>query len=124
MTFFGISKVFSTENNRQYETIGEFWNGLSMIYGIRNLRGLGYNWTEKTMEYVIGLKQGIIDNANCSVELPDDNWSCVSGKTSELGAIYDKIYADGKLTYEIEMFTENGECEIMYYRSRTGQAER
>ena len=91
MTFYGISKVFSTENNRQYETIGEFWNGLSMIYGIRNLRGLGYNWTEKTIEYVIGLKQGIIDNANCSVELPDENWNCVSGKTSELGTIYDKI---------------------------------
>ena len=123
MTFCGISKVFSTENNRQYETISEFWNGLSLIYGVRNLRGLGYNWTEKTIEYVIGLKQGIIDNANCSVELPDENWSCISGKTSELGAIYDKIYADGRLTYEIEMFTENGECEIMYYRNRTEQTK-
>ena len=116
MIFCGISKVFSTENNHQYESIGKFWEDQSKRYGISNLRGLGYHWTEKTIEYVIGLKQGIIDNANCSVEFPDDNWISVSGKTSDLERIYEKIYSDGSLIYEIEMFTENGECQIQYYR--------
>ncbi len=32
---------------------------------------LGYNWTTDTIEYVIGLKHGVIENANCSVALPD-----------------------------------------------------
>ena len=64
MVFNGISKTFSTENNRQYETIGAFWDELSAIYGRENLRGLGYNWTSDTIEYVIGLRQGEIAGSN------------------------------------------------------------
>ena len=33
-----------------------------------------------------------------------------------LGEIYDKIYQKGKLKYEVERFTDDGDCEIMYYR--------
>ena len=40
----------------------------------------------------------------------------VKGKTAELDMIYQEIYADGVLTYEIETFTDEGECEILYYR--------
>lgn len=116
MVFIGISKVFSTKDNRQYETIGAFWDELSKEYGRENLRGLGYNWTTDTIEYVIGLKSGDIDNANCSVVLPNSGWIAVKGKTAELDMIYQEIYADGVLTYEIETFTDEGECEILYYR--------
>ena len=56
MKFIGISRVFSTINNEQYKTIGTFWDELSEEYGMENLRGLGYNWTDDTIEYVIGLK--------------------------------------------------------------------
>ena len=49
MVFNGISKVFSTKDNRQYETIGAFWDELSKEYGRENLRGLGYNWTTDTI---------------------------------------------------------------------------
>ena len=55
MLFKGISRVFSTENEAQYQTIGAFWDEMSGIYGLENLRGLGYNWTKDTIEYVIGL---------------------------------------------------------------------
>ena len=117
MLFTGISKVFSTENEKQYETIGAFWDEMSEKYGLENLRGLGYNWTQNSMEYVIGLKDGIIDQANCKVELPDDGWKTVRGKTAALSLIYNRIYEDGSLTYEIETFTDAGDCEISYYRS-------
>ena len=117
MLFKGISRVFSTENEMQYETIGAFWDEMSGKYGLENLRGLGYNWTKNSIEYVIGLKDGIIDQANCVVELPDDGWITVRGKTADLNQIYNRIYQDGSLTYEIETFTEAGDCEISYYRS-------
>lgn len=43
-------------------------------------------------------------------------WIAVKGKTAELDMIYQEIYADRVLTYEIETFTDEGECEILYYR--------
>ena len=43
MKFVGIRRVFSTENEEQYVTIGAFWDELSDIYGRENLMGLGYN---------------------------------------------------------------------------------
>ena len=116
MKFNGISKVFSTLNNEQYKTIGEFWDLLSDKYGIENLRGLGYNWTSDSIEYVIGLKDGIIDDANCNIDLPGDGWTIAKGNTDELSSIYDEIYKDGPLKYEIEMFSNDGKCEIWYIR--------
>ena len=116
MVFTGISRTFSTLGEEQYQTIGAFWDEMSAIYGMENLRGLGYNWTETTIEYVIGLKDGVIDGANCKVELPDGGWVTVSGKTSDLGKIYDEIYKDGALKYEIETFDDDGSCVIMYRR--------
>ncbi len=116
MVFKGISKVFSTENETQYRTIGEFWNKQSTKYGIENLRGLGYNWTDNSIEYVIGLKNGEIEGTNIAVELPDDGWIIATGKLADLSDLYDEIYEQGKLKYEIEQFDEEGNCEISYYR--------
>lgn len=116
MKFIGISKVFSTIDNQQFETIGAFWDELSKKYGRSKLRGLGYNWTKDSIEYVIGLKEGEIEHANCSVTLPDEGWLTVQGKTSNLGKLYEKIYLNGVLQYEIETFSDHDECEIKYYR--------
>ena len=55
MKFIGISRVFSIINNEQYKTIGAFWDELSEKYGMENLRELGYNWDNNSIEYVIGL---------------------------------------------------------------------
>ena len=116
MIFEGIGRTFSTVNERQYATIGAFWDELSAKYGLENLRGLGYGWTEHSIEYVIGLKNGRIDGANRAVELPDDGWVSVRGRTERLGQIYGEIYKDGRLKYEIECFTDEGDCEIRFLR--------
>ncbi len=116
MTFHGISKVFSTQNADQYNTIGAFWDEMSDRYGLENLQGLGYNWAQNTIEYAIGLKDGVIENANCTVELPDAGWETAKGKTEDLSQIYSIIYEKGPLSYEIETFDNDGSCEIKFIR--------
>ncbi|MCQ2467455.1 MAG: hypothetical protein MJ166_08065 [Clostridia bacterium] len=115
MKFVGIRRVFSTQNEEQYITIGEFWNEMSIIYGIENLMGLGCNWTKNSIEYVMALKNGIIEGSNFEIELPDE-WEIVKGRTEELDKIYDEIYKDGSLLYEIEEFDAQGNCTIRYTR--------
>lgn len=116
MKFIGIRRVFSTQNSAQYITIGEFWDEMSALYGRENLMGLGCNWTENSIEYVIALKDGVIADANYEIALPDE-WITVRGKTEELSMIYDEIYKAGLLLYEIEEFDDNGNCRIRYCRS-------
>ena len=116
MIFKGISKEFSLLNNDQYNTIGDFWDKLALIYGLENLQGLGYKWTDNKIFYAIGLKEGDIQNYNFSIDLPDDGWTVIDGDTDNLPKIYDEIYKFGPLKYEIETFTKNGKCKIEYYR--------
>ena len=116
MIFSGVGRVFSTENDGQYDAIGAFWDEMEAKYGLERLRGLGWNWTDKTIEYAIGLKEGVIDGADRRVELPDDGWQCARGKTAQLSRIYEEIYRDGALRFEIETFTSDGNCEIFYQR--------
>ena len=116
MIFIGITKEFDLTNEDQYNTIGEFWGELSLIYGLENLQGLGYKWKDNKIYYAIGLKKGIIKDNNFSIELPEEGWKIYKGKTENLKQIYDGIYLDGPLKYEIETFEENGECIIKYYR--------
>ena len=96
MIFKGYSKVFSTTNNQQYSSIGDFWDEMTAIYDLEELRGLGFNWTETTIEYVIGLKNNEkfnVDNYEWKeIELPDENWEIAEGKTDELSKIYTDIY--------------------------------
>ena len=117
MQFKGIGRTFSTENDCQFETIGAFWDEHAAKYGRENLQGLGYGWTKRSIEYVISLINGEIDGADRVVELPDTGWVTVRGKTEDLGKIYEKIYQEGRLKYEIERFTDSGDCEIIYFRS-------
>ena len=116
MKYIGISKKFSLHNEDQYITIGAFWDELTIVYGLENLRGLGYKWGNGVIYYAVGLKEGIIEGANFTVELPDTGWIAVTGKTDELKQIYDEIYKSGPLKYEIEIFNEDGTCVIKYIR--------
>lgn len=116
MVFIGISKSFSLTDEQQYETIGQFWDEMAMLYGLENLQGLGYHWQDNKISYAIGLKNDCIKGYNVSIELPDDGWMTVEGKTDCLKQIYDEIYKGGSLQFEIETFYENGNCEIRYYR--------
>lgn len=117
MVFKGISKVFSLSDEQQYETIGRLWDEMAMRYGLKNLQGLGYNWKDDTMSYAIGLKSGCIEGYNVRIALPDYGWASIKGKTDNLKQLYDDIYRDGALQFEIETFDENGNCEILYYRA-------
>ena len=105
MLFKGIGRTFSTENDQQYETIGAFWDELAAKYGRVNLQGLGYGWKERSIEYAIGLIDGEIGGADRTVTLPDMGWITVRGQTADLGKMYEKIYQEGRLEYEIERFT-------------------
>lgn len=116
MLFNGVSKVFDLTDEQQYETIGQFWDEMAAVYGLENLRGLGYAWQGNTMSYAIGLTDGDMKDCNVSILLPDDGWITVKGQTDRLKTIYDEIYQSGRLQYEIEMFYEDGTCEISYYR--------
>ena len=116
MLFKGIAKRFSLRNEEQYNTIGAFWDELSALYGLENLQGLGYQWTENEIFYAIGLKVGKIKGCNLSMELPDEGWTIVDGETEKLQEMYNEIYKAGALTYEIETFSEDGKCRIQYYR--------
>ena len=81
MIFIGITKEFDLTNENQYNTIGEFWDELSLIYGLENLQGLGYKWKNNKIYYAIGLKEGIIKDSNFSIELPEVGWKKYKGKT-------------------------------------------
>ena len=116
MVFKGITRDFSLTDEQQYETIGAFWDEMAAQYGLENLQGLGYHWHGSTMSYAIGLKTGCIPNHNASILLPEDGWICVKAQTDNLKQLYDTIYQDGALLFEIETFYENGDCRIQYYR--------
>ena len=117
MVFIGITKDFSLANEQQYDTIGQFWDEMANLYGLENLQGLGYKWKDNMISYAIGLKKDFIPGYNLCLELPDLGWVTVKGKTDNLKQMYDEIYKDGALQYEIETFDEQGNCEIRYYRS-------
>lgn len=125
MKFKGYSKTFSTMNQEQYETIGSFWDEMASRYGRENLVGLGYNWTESSIEYVIGLKEAdirndleISDAAYKVVFLPDSDWIQYSGRTDKLSELYAEIYSQGPLRCELEMFDDNGNCRIAINRNK------
>ena len=116
MIFKGISKEFSLRNEEQYHTIGDFWDEMALRQGLENLQGLGYKWANGKIWYAIGLKSGDIPDFNVCLELPDEGWTIVDGQTERLKEMYDEIYKAGRLTYEIEVFSEDGKCRIQYYR--------
>lgn len=89
---------------------------MALQYGLENLQGLGYKWEKGVIFYAIGLKDGVIDGCNFTIQLPDDGWIVTHGKTDNLPNIYNEIYKFGPLKYEIETFTENGDCTIKYFR--------
>lgn len=126
MVFRGFSRRFSTKNGEQFEAIGEYWDRMAALYGRDNLRGLGYDWTADSIAYVIGLGSNArfdLDEADAElcwkeVPLPDTGWVAYTGRTDSLDALYDEIYRDGALTYEIEECAEDGSCTIRVTRDQ------
>ena len=118
MVFSGISRDFDLTDEGQYETIGQFWDEMALLYGLENLRGLGYAWRGNTISYAIGLKSGDMENCNFRISLPDEGWETATGQTDSLKEMYDRIYQGGRLQFEIETFFRDGTCEISYFRMK------
>ncbi len=128
MRFCGISRTFSTENEIQYENIGQYWDDFASLYGREAIKGLGFNWAEHSIEYVLGtidhalpfdmekLREKYPDCVYKEVELPDSGWKAYAGQTEDLSDMYGEIYQEGPLKYEIESFFEDGSCSLEIYR--------
>ncbi len=128
MRFYGISRTFSTENEIQYENIGQYWDDFASIYGREAIKGLGFNWGEHSIEYVLGttdrslkfdmeeLRRKYPDCVYKEVDLPDSGWTTFTGRTEDLSDMYNEIYREGALKYEIESFFEDGSCSLEIYR--------
>ena len=67
MLFKGIAREFSLLNEGQYNTIGDFGDGVALIYGLENLQGLGYKWADNKMFYAIGSKVGDVKGYNLCI---------------------------------------------------------
>ena len=65
MIFVGIGRDFCLANEQQYNTIGQFWDEMSKLYGLENLKGLGYKWKDNKISYAIGIKNEWIDGYTC-----------------------------------------------------------
>lgn len=126
--FKGISKRFLTEDNKQYHEIGNYWDYFAAIYGRENLLGLGLNWKTDSLEYVIGQCEGHMeydleavrerypDAVYKKIVLPDTGWKTYQGQMDRLSELYETIYHEGALLYEIESFFENGSCSVKIIR--------
>ena len=53
---------------------------------------------------------------NINVILPDGGWEYVSGRMEELAEMHGKVYQDGPLKYEIELFDDDGNCRMEFCR--------
>jgi predicted transcriptional regulator YdeE len=128
MKFNGIQVRFNCENNEQYENIGLFWEYMTHEFKQFKLQGVGYNWYNNSFDYIIGNCNKNIDFSiakinkrfpsakQIEINLPDEGWQIYYCKLEELGKIYDEIYKDGPLDYEIEEFDSNGNCKISILR--------
>ncbi len=124
----GYQLKFSCKDGEQYIKIGEFWDNMSNLFGRGNLFGVGYGWQSDTILYLIGhqkedvrvaekqIKQMYSDIEYIEVNLPDEGWLTYVGRTEQLALLYDEIYKQGSLDYEIEYFSDGGECRILVYR--------
>ncbi|WP_070000980.1 hypothetical protein [Cellulosilyticum sp. I15G10I2] len=128
MRFNGILIRFDCTNNQQFDAIGEFWNFMTQLYSKAELKGLGFNWANNSFDYVIGEFEGKYDysfdiisqtypgSKNVVVELPDHGWRTYTGKLEDIANIYEAIYREGALDYEIEEFDLKGNCKISILR--------
>lgn len=126
--FQGVLVRFDCTDGKQYKAIGEFWDFMSGLFPKEQLKGLGLNWMNDSFDYVIGDFEGRFDyslpmicqayptSENVVVSLPDDGWITYTGKLENIARIYETIYRDGVLDYEIEAFDTEGNCRISILR--------
>jgi len=123
----GIQIRFDCANGEQFEAIGAFWDAMRVLFPDRTLSGVGYGWENDTLCYLIGTEDGLpagtetigqqFPDAEYTVlHLPDDGWKRYTATADTLDVLYEEIYRDGPLTYEIERFDADGRAEIRTLR--------
>ena len=128
MIFKGIKIRFDCTNNQQYKTIGEFWKYMIGMYPNDTLKGVGCNWYDDCLDYIIGdfaithnydmrIITDYYPNAEyVEINLPDEGWQIYHCELDELSNLYEEIYKDGALEYEIEEIKSDGNCVISIIR--------
>ena len=128
MKFTGVLRRFDCSNNKQFNDIGEFLDLMSKIIDKNEIKGLGFNWQNNHLDYIIGdLKEEFnysIDiilktyptSKIVTVDLPDNGWKIYQGKLKDIKNIYEKIYRDGPLDYEIEEIDTKGNFKVSILR--------
>lgn len=129
MTLDGINVKVSIENKEQYDSLNQLWTILEQYYDCEDIFGLGYGWDNDSMNYLIGINRGMInENAlkeikeefpsaeNKRITVPTDGWKTYRGSTWELQDLYSIIWEEGEVIYELESFTNDGKCKILIYR--------
>lgn len=128
MNFKGVSVTFDCKDGAQYEAIGQFWDMMTQQYPKSTLIGLGHSWSNDQIDYAIG-SEDLSREYDCKeiraiyppagllqMRLPDEGWLAYHGKLEDLTKLYEKIYEDGPLTYEIESFDDDGNADIRIFR--------
>jgi predicted transcriptional regulator YdeE len=128
MTFKGIQIRFDCAGNQQYEAIGGFWDCMTGLYPGCALKGVGYNWSNDCLDYAIGgfgdethydetaLRERFPNAKYMEIQLPDSGWQVFHCELDRLSDLYNEIYKDGALLYEIEEIQPNGHCVISIIR--------
>ena len=128
MKFTGVLRNFDCSNNKQFTDIGEFWDFMSKIVNKNELKGLGFNWKNNHLDYIIGDLKDKCDypmdlilntypnSKIVTVDLPNNGWEIHEGKIKDIKSIYEKIYEDGQLDYEIEEIDTKGNFKVSILR--------
>jgi len=127
----GILRKLDCSENKQFNEIGEFWDFMSKLYPKNKLKGLGYNWKNNYIDYVIGdidndfdysvkkIYEKYPDSKCIVIQLPDKGWEIYSGKLNDIENIYKNIYQNGPLDYEIEEIDDEGNFRVSILRQHT-----
>ena len=128
MIFKGVKIRFDCKNNQQFTGIGEFWKHMRDLYPNDSLKGVGCNWDNDCLDYIIGdfvtaRNYNMCATIECypnaeyvEIDLPDKGWQIYHCRINELASLYDEIYKDGALDYEIEEIDAYGNCKISILR--------
>ena len=105
--FYGTERRFKVdENYSQMKHIGKFIGQMRKKYPDVPFKALGYELDGDTMAYSLGMLnvRPDINEKITEVKLPDGGWEDFSCPFNDKGiqGLYDRIWADGALDYEIE----------------------
>jgi hypothetical protein len=127
MVIRGVQVRFDCKNGEQFEAIGRFWDRMHVFCPGENLLGVGFGWKNDTLCYLIGTENGVPAAAEkikevfpqaeaAEIILPDTGWKTYFATADTLDVLYEEIYRDGPLTYEIERFDADDNAEVLIYR--------